>query len=95
MDRIERLLWHGYFPSQVPPAFTTRDLAANHTALYAAWFAQQAPPDKGAKIPMAPASKAELFSVARVGHQRRVTSLSNPVAQTYLRHMWCVTGPSS
>lgn len=84
MDRIARLLGHGYFPSQLPPAFTTHDLAANHAALYAAWFALQPDPDKGAKVPKAPSSKAELFSVARVGHQRRVTSLPNPVAQTYL-----------
>ncbi len=84
MDRIERLLGHGYFPSQLPPPFTTHDLAANHAALYAAWFALQPNPDKGVKVPRAPSSKAELFSVARVGHQRRVTSLPNPVAQTYL-----------
>ena len=84
MDRVKRLLGHGYFPSQLPPAFTTHDLAANHTALYAAWLALQPIPEKGAKVPKAPSSKAELFSVARVGHQRRVTSLPNPVAQTYL-----------
>lgn len=84
MDRIERLLGCGYFPSQLPPAFHTRDLAMHHAALYIKWLAQQPPPVKGAVVPMAPASKAELFSVARVGHQRRVTSLPNPVAQTYL-----------
>lgn len=31
-----------------------------------------------------PDTKAEIFSVARVGHQRRSTSLPNPVAQTYI-----------
>ena len=84
MDRAERLLGCGYFPSQLPPAFHTRDLAANHAPLYAEWLAIQLPAAKGAKIPRAPSSKAELFSVARAGHQRRVTSLPNPVAQTYL-----------
>ncbi|QOZ85850.1 hypothetical protein DXT74_17425 [Chromobacterium sp. Rain0013] len=31
-----------------------------------------------------PDTKAEIFSVARVGHQRRTISLPNPVAQTYI-----------
>lgn len=92
MDRVERLLGWGYFPSQLPPAFNTRDLAAHHGDLYVKWVALQPPPEKGTKIPRAPSSKAELFSVARVGHQRRQTSLPNPVAQTYLAthvaHHW-------
>lgn len=84
MDRISRLLGQGYFPSQLPPAFTTKDLATNHAALYAAWLAIMPAQKKGPKIPKAPSSKAELFSVARAGHQRRVTSITNPIAQTYL-----------
>ncbi|MFC4422601.1 RNA-directed DNA polymerase [Cupriavidus pampae] len=84
MDRTERLLERGYFPSQLPPSFTTDDLARNHAALYTQWLALQATPKTGPKIPKAPGARAELFSVARAGHQRRVTSLTNPVAQTYL-----------
>ena len=84
MDRIERLLGHGYFPSQLPPSFTTLDLAAHHAILYAEWLALQPKPEKGAKIPRAPSSRPELFSVAHVGHQRRAISLPNPVSQTYL-----------
>lgn len=84
MDRTESLLRVGFLPSQLPPAFTTNDLAAQHAAFYAAWLALQDPPKKGARVPKAPNSKPELFSVARVGHQRRITSLPNPVAQTYL-----------
>lgn len=53
MDRTERLLGCGYFPSQLPRAFHTRDLAAHHAALYAEWFAMQPPAAKGAKIPRA------------------------------------------
>jgi Reverse transcriptase (RNA-dependent DNA polymerase) len=83
-DRIEKLLGKGYFPSQLPPPFKTLDLAANHASLYAAWVRLQPAFGKGAKMPKAPSSKSELFSVARTGHQRRVTSLTNPVAQTYL-----------
>jgi hypothetical protein len=84
MDRTKRLLSHGYFPSQLPPCFKTLDLANNYAVLYEEWIALQPPPKKEAKVPKAPSSKAELFSVARAGHQRRVTSLPNPVAQTYL-----------
>lgn len=84
MDRTERLLKLGYFPSQLPPSFITRDLAAQHAVFYAAWLALQEPPKKGVLVPKAPNSKSELFSVARVGHLRRITSLPNPVAQTYL-----------
>lgn len=84
MDRTKRLLEAGYFPSQLPPPFSTADLANNHGALYVAWLALQQKPKSGPLVPTAPVSKAELFSVARAGHQRRVTSLPNPVSQTYL-----------
>lgn len=77
MNRAEALLEKGYFPSQLPPAFTTQQLASNLTALQLVWKVG----DKGVK---APSCKPELFSVARVGHQRRVTSITNPVAQTFL-----------
>lgn len=80
MDRTKRLLECGYFPSQLPPCFTTKDLADNYATLYSEWTALQTDP----KNQKAPSSKAELFSVARAGHQRRVTSLTNPIAQTYL-----------
>jgi Reverse transcriptase (RNA-dependent DNA polymerase) len=80
MDRIERLLRLGYLPSQLPPAFKTVDLATHHAELYAAWSAVSSK----AGVPASPRSKWELFSVARAGHQRRATSLPNPVAQTFL-----------
>ena len=35
-------------------------------------------------MPKARSAKSEVFSVARASHQRRTTSLPNPVAQTYL-----------
>lgn len=75
MDRAKRLLAKGYFPSQLPPCFTTKDLGDHHEDLYNEWNKLQA---------KAPSSKPELFSVARVGHKRRVTSLTNPIAQTFL-----------
>lgn len=77
MDRTEVLLSKGYFPSQLPPAFMTDQLAAHVSALQVLWGISAA----GAK---APACKPELFSVARAGHQRRLTSIPNPVPQTFL-----------
>ena len=80
MDRIQRLLKLGYLPSQLPPAFKTGDVALHHTNLYDAWAAM---PSKSG-VSASPRSKSELFSVARAGHQRRATSLPNPIAQTFL-----------
>jgi len=77
MNRTEALLSKGYFPSQLPPAFTTHQLAAQLPALQLHWAVNAA----NAK---APACKPELFSVARAGHQRRMTSITNPVPQTFL-----------
>lgn len=77
MDRAEALLSKGYFPSQLPPAFTTQQLASNLAELQRQWDVDR----QGSK---APACKPELFSVARVGHQRRMTSITHPVAQVFL-----------
>lgn len=84
MDRVERLLRCGYLPSQLPPSFTTQDLASNHTAFMTAWNALVPMKDGKKGTLKSPDTKAEIFSVARVGHQRRITSLPNPVAQTYI-----------
>ena len=94
IDRVKRLLEVGYLPSQLPPTFTTRDLAADHAVYYQAWIALQKKPKKGQPVvPKAESGKPEAFSVARVGHQRRVTSIPNPITQTYLAtHVqthWC------
>lgn len=77
MNRTEALLSRGYFPSQLPPAFTTDQLAAQFATLQSGWRINVA----GVK---SPACKPELFSVARVGHQRRITSITNPIPQTFL-----------
>lgn len=84
VDRVERLLKFGYLPSQLPPSFTTHDLASNYSAFIAAWNALVPVKDKKKGAFKSPDTKAEIFSVARVGHQRRTTSLPNPVAQTYI-----------
>lgn len=82
MDRIERLLRLGYLPSQLPPPFKTAELAHYYADLLAAWGTL--PPATGSSGKKARSAKSEVFSVARAGHQRRTTSIPNPVAQTYL-----------
>ena len=82
MDRIERLLRSGYLPSQLPPSFTTVDLAVNYLTALAVW--DTLPPARDSKTPKSAPTKVEVFSVARAGHQRRTTGVPNPVAQTYL-----------
>ena len=89
MDRTKRLLAKGYFHSQLPPCFTTKDLGDHCQDLYDEWFKLQPEPKQGTKTPKAPSSKPELFSVARVGHKRRVMSLTNPIAQTFLAKHIC------
>jgi hypothetical protein len=75
LDKARRLLERGYFPSQLPPAFSTREFAKHYKALVSAWKAL------GKKVP---SSRAESFSVARAGHNRRRTALVNPIAQSLL-----------
>lgn len=77
MNRFEALVSRGYFPSQLPPPFKTSMLAEHLEALKVDWKI-------GQKNSKAPLCKPELFSVARTGHKRRVTSLVNPVAQVFL-----------
>ncbi len=84
MDRTERLLRMGYLPSQLPPPFSTNDLATNYTALGVAWAALQTGQAAKMKLAKSPSAKPEIFSVARAGHQRRATSIPNPIPQTYL-----------
>jgi hypothetical protein len=72
LDRTRRLLERGYFPSQLPPPFTTESFASWSSFLLTGWRIGAA---------QALVTKAELFSVARAGHLRRPTRLPNPVSQ--------------
>lgn len=88
MDRTRRLIELGHFPTQLPPGFHTSDFSKNHGDFLTGWSALKDPSIQG-KQPIqnpkkAPTSKVETFSVARAGHRRRVTGITNPVAQLYL-----------
>lgn len=67
--KIERSLAFGYFPSEVPPSFSTKDFARVALSLTAVT----------AKPP--PWTTPTRFSLARAGGLRRATELPNPLAQ--------------
>src|SRR5579862_4101836 len=69
MNRLRVLLKHGYFPVQLPPAFTTSDFARKYKRFEGVWSTKPLPP-----------SEPERFSVARSSYNRRITSILNPVA---------------
>lgn len=75
MDRTKILLDRGYFPTQLPPAFTTRQLARVYKSVLAVQIGGKA---------KCPPCKPETYTVPRAGHQRRITSLANPISQCFL-----------
>ena len=75
VDKVRRLLEKGYFPSQLPPPFSTVSLATHHQSLFNSW------PFGLHKVP---SSRGEYFSVARAGHSRRPITIPNPVNQLQL-----------
>jgi hypothetical protein len=75
MDKMRRLLEKGYFPSQLPPPFSTASLATHHQSLFNCW------PSGLNKVP---SSRGEYFSVARAGHARRSITIPNPINQLQL-----------
>lgn len=73
--RLRRLLERGYFPSELPPPFTTEDFA-NH----AVDFARDWSPREIRRY----WTRAETYTVPRYGHSRRSLSIINPVNQLHV-----------
>lgn len=88
MDRTRRLLAVGHFPTQLPPGFHTGDFSDHYQSFLTGWRGLKDPNIQGRQNiqtpKKAPTSKIETFSVARAGHRRRMTGITNPVAQLYL-----------
>lgn len=74
MDKIRLFLERGFFPVQLPPGFTTANLAKKYKRIRVAWDTQTT----------VPRNSPERFSVARSSCNRRVTSILNPVAYYFL-----------
>ena len=75
MDKTKRFIERGYFPSQLPPPFSTRSFAAKYRSIERQWV-----PIRIARRNI----RGEFFSVARVGHARRPIIIPNPVPQFFL-----------
>lgn len=80
MTRIENLLAKGIFPSQIPPCFHTTMLADRAYAITRQFNKLTLTARKCIN------TRPETFSVARISHSRRLTSIVNPVTQFYLCH---------
>lgn len=75
MDRFRKLLLDGYFPSQLPPPFTTNSFARRRDKVLSTI---------GPALPANLEMSAELFSQAKTGHGRRPMLIPNPIPQLYL-----------
>lgn len=76
-DRLRLLLAEGFFPSQVPPCFTSFNFASKQHKLAPKWNsikARRCTED----------TECERYSVPRAGHSRRPISIANPVSQYYI-----------
>lgn len=76
-ERLKALLGAGYFPEELPPAFTTDDFARYRRAIGTAWAAVP-------NYPQYPRSLPERFSIPKVTDWRRELAIVNPVAQYHV-----------
>ena len=74
--RLRRLIGRGFFPSELPPPFTTADFAKHAVEFAGKW--------DGEKIRSKFLSRPESYSVPRYGHARRMLSLVNPINQLHV-----------
>lgn len=74
--RLRRLIGRGYFPSELPPPFTSADFAAHAVEFAGKW--------DGVKIGAKFWTRPESYSVPRYGHARRMLSIVNPVNQLHV-----------
>lgn len=72
--RYEILVGRGYFPEELPPPFITKPLADNLRKIDKLW------PDIQNSAPL----RYEHYSWPRLGHQRRLLAVTNPISQVNL-----------
>lgn len=75
--RLKALLARGYFPDELPPAFTTEDFAKFRGVIGNTWAALP-------NYPQYPKSSPERFSIPKVTSWRRELSIVNPIAQFHV-----------
>jgi hypothetical protein len=77
--RLRRLLARGYFPSELPPPFTTMDFGRHAHEFMSAWDVN--------KIIKKFWTRPERYPVPRYGDARRVLSVVNPINQLCVAHL--------
>lgn len=78
--RLKALLATGYFPEELPPAFTTDDFARYRRAIGQNWEGLQ-------NYPNYPKTTAERFSIPKSTNWRRELTIVNPVAQFHVARL--------
>lgn len=76
-ERLKALLAAGYFPEELPPAFTTAEFAKYRRAIGDAWTGLQ-------NYPQYPRTNPERFSIPKVTDWRRELAIVNPIAQYHV-----------
>lgn len=76
-ERLKALLAVGYFPEELPPAFTTAEFAKYRRAIGDAWAALP-------NYPRYPRTNPERFSIPKVTDWRRELAIVNPIAQYHV-----------
>ena len=99
-NRLRRLTSHGYFPKELPPAFTTIDFGSNALEIFSAWKASGVIQTQNPKFKSSNShtkvrtpehyeyqirsTTAEVFSLPKKLFERRYLSLCHPVPQLTL-----------
>lgn len=76
---ILKILRFGYFPKELPPAFSTESFAQNIQTIISQWN-----PQIRGGFPQIPESRVTDYSYVKKGHIRRKLSIVNPMAQLCL-----------
>jgi hypothetical protein len=93
---LEALLRQGYFPKELPPAFTTEDFGRESEAILADWSAAKLfkkEPQKLKKKRLRdsysyslPSAEIEVISTPKRGYERRDVHITHPIPKALLTH---------
>ncbi|MCR2832899.1 RNA-directed DNA polymerase [Parerythrobacter lacustris] len=97
VDRLKHLTGKGYFPKELPLAFTTADFGEFADQVYADWLSsgiikvelvklRGRKKKGGAYRPVVAAADPDLISMPKRGHERRDLSIAHPVIQLALNN---------
>ena len=96
--RLRSLLGKGYFPKELPRAFTTSDFGRHAEDILSEWKAAKIFTEKAPKAKVAGKKKAgsftygikecgiEVISAPKRGHERRDIHVTHPIPQALLAH---------